>query len=132
MSQENVEAVSQIFEGWATGDLRAGAEYFDEHVVFVVRPDFPEPGVFLGTEGVREYMHRFLENWGRTTFEAEHLHAVGDTVLVRLVQRGTGTASGAPAELRFFQLFTFRGGKIVRQESVMHEHEALEAVGLQK
>ena len=132
MSRENVEAVSRIFDGWATGDLHAGAEYFDEHVVFVVRPDFPEPGVFLGAEGVREYMHRFLENWERTTFEAEHIEAVGDTVVVRLVQRGTGAASGAQADLRFFQLFTFRGGKIVRQESVLGEREALEAVGLRE
>ena len=132
MSRENVNAVSRIFEGWATGDLHAGAEYFDEHVVFVVRSDFAEPGVFLGAEGVREFMHRFLENWERTTFEAEHIKAVGDTVMVRLVQRGTGRASGAQAELRYFQLFTFRGGKIVRQETVMHEHEALEAVGLRE
>ena len=132
MSEDNVESVRRIFEGWATGDLRAGAEYFDEHVVFVVRSDFAEPGVALGADGVREFMHRFLENWERTTFEAEHIEAVGDTVLVRLVQRGTGTASGVQTELRYFQLFTFRGGKIVRQETVMHEHEALEAVGLRE
>jgi ketosteroid isomerase-like protein len=132
MSQENVEAVRQIFEGWAAGDLRAGAKYFDEHVVFVVRPDFAEPGVALGTDGVRRFMHRFLENWEHTTFEAEHIEAVGDTVLVRLIQRGTGTASGAQTEFRYFQLFTFRGGKIVRQETVMHEDEAREAVGLQE
>ena len=130
MSRENVETVSRIFEGWASGDLRAGAEYFDEHVVFVVRPDFPEAGVAHGTAGVREYMRRFLENWERATFAAEHVQAVGETVVVRLVQRATGRASGVEGELRFFMLFTFRGGQIVRYEAVMHEHEALAAVGL--
>ena len=130
MSGENVEVVRGIFDGWAVGDLSAGAADFDEHVVFVVRSDFAEWGVYLGTEGVRRYMHRFLESWEHTTFEAEELQAVGDTVIVRLVQRGKGVESGIELELRFFQLFTFRGGKIVRLESVMHEREALEAVGL--
>ncbi len=131
MSQENVEVVSGIFDGWAVGDLHAGATDFDEHVfVFVVRPDFAEWGVYLGTEGVRRYMHRFLESWEHTTFRAEELQAVGDTVVVRLVQRGKGVESGIELELRFFQLFTFRGGKIVRLESVMHERDALAAVGL--
>ena len=130
MSQENVATVGRIFEGWAAGNFRVGAEYFDEHVVLVVRPEFAEPGVALGTDGVREYMHRFLENWERTTFEAEQMKAVGDTVLVRLVQRGIGRASGAAGEVRFFMLLTFRGGKIVRFETVLHERQALEAAGL--
>jgi len=130
MSQENVEIVRLIFDGWAAGDLRAGAEYFDEHVVYVVAPDFPESGVAYGREGVTEFMRRFLENWERTTFTAERMDAVGDTVVVRLLQRGTGRASGVEGELRYFVLLTFRGGKIVRFECVMHEQEALEAVGL--
>jgi ketosteroid isomerase-like protein len=75
-------------------------------------------------------MRRFLAQFERTTFEAEDLRTAGDTVLVRLVQRGTGTTSGIEAELRFFMLFTFRGGKIVRMEAVLHEREALEAIGL--
>jgi ketosteroid isomerase-like protein len=132
MSRENTEVVSGILTGWAVGDLHAGAADFDEHVVFVVRPDFAEWGVFVGSDGVRRYMHRFLESWEHTTFEAEHLQAVGDTVVVRLVQRGKAKVSGIELELRFFQLFTLRGGKIVRLESVRHEREALEAVGLQE
>ena len=99
-------------------------------MVFVVREDFPEPAVTVGLGEIQDYMRRFLTQFERTTFEAEDLRAVGDTVLVRLVQRGTGSASGIEAELRFFMLLTFRGGKIVRMEVVMDEREALEAVGL--
>jgi ketosteroid isomerase-like protein len=95
-----------------------------------VRADFPESGAILGLEGVRDYMRRFLANFERTTFDAENFRVVGDTVLVRLVQRGT--VRGIESELRFFILFTFRGGKIVRMEAVRHERDALEALGLRE
>ena len=127
MSQENVEIVRRIYEGWAKGDFRAGLAYLDPHVTLVVRPDFPEFGVFLGAQGIETLMRRFLEHWEQLTIEATELRAAGDTVLARVVQHGKGMASGIEGDIRYFQLLTFRGGKIVRMESVMHEAEALEA-----
>jgi ketosteroid isomerase-like protein len=35
-------------------------------------------------------------------------------------------------EQRFFMLFTFRGGKIVRIESILERDEAIEAAGLRE
>jgi ketosteroid isomerase-like protein len=55
---------------------------------------------------------------------------VGDTVLAETVQHAKGRVSGIEGEISYFILFTFRGGKIVRMESVMHRAEALEALGL--
>jgi uncharacterized protein len=130
MSQGNVEIVRGIYEAWAKGDFRARLDHLDPHVVLVIRPDFPEFGVFVGPEGVRELMHRFLEQWELLTIEAKHLEAVGDTVLARVVQHGKGSVSGIEGDIPYFQLFTFRGGKIVRMESIMSEGEALEAAGL--
>ena len=130
MSQENVEIVGRIFEAWADGDLRAGADDLDAHAVLVVPPDFPEFGVFAGPSGIETYMRRFLEQFERVTIEAEQIEAVGDTVLVHVVQHGKYRASGVEGDNRYFLLFTFRGRKIVRVENVMDENEALEAVGL--
>ena len=130
MSQENVEIVRRIYEGWATGDLSAGVDDLDRHVVFIVSPDFAAFGVFVGLDGTSDFIRDFLEQWELATFEAKRLQAVGDTVLAHVVQHSKGRASGIEGELRFFMLFTFRGKKIVRIESVMDEREALEAVGL--
>ena len=58
MSQENVEIVRRICEGWAAGDRDAGAADLDPRVVLVLRPSFPEPGAFVGAEGVRNYLRR--------------------------------------------------------------------------
>ena len=48
MSQENVEIVRAILEGWANGDFRVGTDHLDRNLVFIVSPDFPEFGEFDG------------------------------------------------------------------------------------
>ena len=130
MSQENVEVVRRIYQGWAAGNFRAGAEGLDEHVVLVIRPDFPEFGIFHGPAGVSTFVQRLLEQWERLTVEAMDLRAIGDTVLARVVQHCKGRVSGIEGDDWYFMLFTFRGRKIVRLETVMNESETLEAVGL--
>jgi ketosteroid isomerase-like protein len=129
MSLENVEIVRRMYDGWATGDFHAGADDH-EHVVFVIRPDFPEFGVFHGPDGVREFMQRVLGQWERLTVEANDIRPVGDTVLVRVVQHGKGRVSGIEGDDWYFTLYTFRGRKIVRIESVRDEAEAVEALGI--
>ena len=130
MSQENVEVVRQIYEAWASGDFRAGVNDLDPHVVSVIRRDFPEWGVFHGPDGISKFMQRLLEPWDRLTVEAIDIRPVGDTVLVRLVQHGKGRVSGIEGDDLYFMLWTFRGRKIVRIETVRDEADALEAAGL--
>jgi ketosteroid isomerase-like protein len=132
MPQEYVEIARRMYEGWAKGDFGAGLGDLDPNVTLVIPPDFPEFGVFVGVQGIGTLMRRFLEYWEELTIEAKDLRAVGDTVIARIVQHGKGKASGVEGDMRYFQLFTFRGGKIVRMESVMYEAEALEAVGLRE
>jgi ketosteroid isomerase-like protein len=130
MSREHVETVQRIYDGWATGNFRAGADDLDEHVMLVVRPEFPEFGVFTGPAGVTTFVARLLEQWERLTAESSDFEAAGDTVLARVVQHGKGRASGIEGDNLYFMLFTFRGGKIVRIEVVMDEHEARAVAGL--
>jgi ketosteroid isomerase-like protein len=130
MSQENVEIVRRIYEEWATGDFRASFDDLDPHIVFIVGPDFPDAGVFNGTEGVREYMRRFLEQWDRYTLTANEIQAVGDTVIVGLTQRAQGRASGVQTEQSYYHVLTLRAGRIVRLDVLMHERDALKAAGL--
>ncbi len=132
MADENVEVVQRIYDGWATGDFRVAVADFDPHVMIVVPASFLEYGVFIGPDGIREYTHRFLDQYERVTIKARGLQVVGDTVLADVVQQGTGRLSGLDMRFTYFMLFTFRGGKIVRMESVLDEDEALEAAGLRK
>jgi ketosteroid isomerase-like protein len=130
MPEEHVEAVRRVYEGWAEGDFSASVDIFDPHVLLVMRPEFPDAGTYLGIEGVRDYTRDFLEPWTRITIEAEEITAAGDSVVVAVHQRGTGGGSGVPTEFRYFHVWTFRGDRAIRLESIRERDQALEAVGL--
>ena len=131
MSEENVEAVRRIYEEWARGNFREGVERYDPDVVLVQSREFPESGTYLGPGGVRDYMTTFLDAWERLTIEAKELIDVGDSVVANVVQRAVGKESGAvPAEIDYFQVWTFRGGRVIRIETIRERDAALRAVGL--
>ena len=77
-----------------------------------------------------EYARRLLERWTRITIEAEDMIAVDGSVVATVCQRGVGRESGAETEFRYFQVWSFRGGKVIRLENFRERAEALEAAGL--
>ena len=129
MSLENVEAVRAVYAEWAEGNFGAGVELHDPLIVFVAHPHQPEAGHYFGKEGLREFMSAYLEPWTKLTFTAEELIDVDNSVVVSVRHRGSGKESGAPTELSFFQVWTFRGRAVVRIETFPERAEALEAVG---
>jgi len=130
MSQENVEIVRQVYSEWGRGNFRAGTELFDPHTLLVLRPPLPEAGAYHGPEEIRSYMRGFLGAWDNAVIEGENFIAVGDSVVVGVHQQATGTESGVPVAIRYFQVWSFRGGTVLRIESISERTEALEAAGL--
>jgi ketosteroid isomerase-like protein len=129
MSQEKVEIVRRIFEGWGRGDFRVGVELYDPYVLLVIRSEFPDAGAYCGPAEIRKYTRQLLSAWEGFAISGEEFSAAGDSVVVRVHQQGTGIESGAPAELRYFQVWTFRGKSVIRIESIRQRAEALEAAG---
>jgi uncharacterized protein len=132
MSQENVDLVRQIFDGWGRGDLRTGVPHYDSDIVLVLREEFPEAGTYRGTDEIRKYTRQMLAPWDDFAISGEEFVDAGDRVLVRVRQHGTGLGSGAPGELRYFQVWTFRERSVIRIESIWDRDEALEAAGLRE
>ncbi len=130
MSEENVAAVKAVYERWGVGDFRAGLDVFDPHVVFVMAPGFPDAGVYRGVASLGEYTRGFLEAWSRIAIEAEDITDAGSDVLVAVRQHGVGVESGAVTDLRYSQVWSFRGRKAIRLENFRERADALEAVGL--
>ena len=132
MSPENVEIVRRIFDEWGSGNFQAGTELFDPHTLLVLREGFPDAGAYHGPEQIGGYMRGFLEAWDKLVIKGESFTAAGDSVVVGVHQQGTGRDSGIPVELRYFQVWTFRGDTVLRMESILERAEALEAAGLRE
>jgi ketosteroid isomerase-like protein len=130
VTADNESIVRSVYERWSEGDFNTN-DVYDESVVLVMRPEFPDAGVYVGIEGVARYTRGFLEPWRRITIEADEITVAGDSVVVAVSQRGTGSASGAATEISYFHVWSFRGGKVIRFESVRERAEALAAVGLE-
>jgi ketosteroid isomerase-like protein len=131
MPEKNVEIVRRIYEQWAQGNFRAGVELYDPNILLIQGQGFPERGEYLGVDGVRDYMAMFLEAWERVTIEARELLEAGDSVVANVIQRAIGRGSGIePTELDYFQVWTFRGGRVIRIEVIRDRDAALKAAGL--
>ncbi len=57
-------------------------------------------------------------------------HDLGDRVLLVAYQRGCAKTTGVPLDMRFGQVWTFRGEQLIRTENYADPAEALEAAGL--
>jgi ketosteroid isomerase-like protein len=130
VSQENVETIRGVYARWSDGDFQGQRDLFDPLILFVIRPEFPNPGTYLGIERVAEYTRSLLEPWERLTIEAEEITEAGDTILAAVNQRGVGGGSGVSTGFRYFHLWSFRGTKVTRFESIRELADAREAAGL--
>jgi ketosteroid isomerase-like protein len=127
---ENVQKLRRIYREWGRGQFQAGSELFDPWVVLVLRPEFPDVGAYLGPDEIRRYMRGFLEDWTEAAIEAEEFLEAGDSVVVAVHQRASGKGSGIPVDMRYFQVWTFRGGAVIRIENIRDRPDALRTAGL--
>ena len=131
MSEKNVEIIRRIYDGWGRGDFNEGVDLYDRYVLLVLRPEFPDPGPYLGQMAIRGYMRgQFLKDFEDATITGEEFIDAGDSVVVRIRQSASGSASGLPVEMSYYNVWTLRGGSIIRIESIMKREDALAAVGL--
>ena len=130
MSEENVEALRPIYDEWAKGNLRAGLDLLDPHIVYINRPGLFVTGTCYGLEEMQQWMREFLQQWERYEAHATEFIPNGDTVVVAFRQLATGSGSGAASEMDTFAVWTFRGDKAIRLEKMADRAEALEAAGL--
>jgi ketosteroid isomerase-like protein len=126
MSEENVELVRSILANWARGDY-SSVDWADADIVF-------RDGEGRESRGLDELGRRwrdFLALWDQFRTRPERFIDAGEgRVLVLVRFAGRGRASGAPTTaFTGAQLFTLRGGKVVRLVLYSGTEEALEAAG---
>ena len=135
MSQENVELLRRMFDLFSGRDMDWDAffEIIGPDIVWEVRSDFPDAGIYRGYEGIRRLSETFDDAVEETWYEPlEYIHT-GSQVVVPLRWGGLGIGSGAAfAEREEAWVFTLRDGRIRRVSEYATRQEALEAVGLRE
>ena len=138
MSQENVEIVRTLLDGFAHRQHERAFELYDPEIEWDASrmvaglPD--ATGVYHGHEGVRTYWRNWLSAWSDLDFELQDVVDAGDEVVALIGnQRQWGRHSGIVTEVPPYGLvFTIRRGKVVRWRAYPDQESALEAAGLRQ
>jgi ketosteroid isomerase-like protein len=136
MSQENVEIVRTLLEGFARRDHERAFDFYDHDIEWDasaagdINADIA--GVYYGHDGVRDYWRAWLSAWRDLDFEVQDVLGAGDEVVALIRnQHQWGRHSGIQTEMPPYALiFTMRDGKVVRWRSLPDQESALKAVGL--
>ena len=135
MSQENVEIVRTLLEGFAHRQHERAFDLYDPEIEWdasrMVRALPDDAGVYHGHEGVRVYWRNWLSAWSDIDFELQDVVDAGDEVVALIRnQRQWGRHSGIVTEVQPYGLvFTIRDGKVVRWRAYPDQDSALEAAG---
>ncbi len=129
MSQENVEVVRAVIDGWLRGDS-AALDFIADDAVYVAPPTMLDGRTYHGHRGVLQWVVDWRAAWTDYELEVERLEDLGDQVLTIERNRATGKRSGVGVDMQTFSVWTLRDGKVVRWQGYASEEEALEAVGL--
>ena len=114
---------------WREGRMEDALRGLDDDFEWIV-PDHPEGAVRHGADSVIEFFREWLEPWEDFHLEWEIEEAGQERALAIIDMHGRGRESGVPAEMRFFQLWTFRDGRAVRMEMFSELDEARRAAGV--
>ena len=114
---------------WREGRVDEALAGLGDDFEWVV-PRHPEGSVRRGAAGVIEFFHEWIEPWEDFQIDWELEQAVPDRVLATVDMSGRGRVSGVPAEMRFFQVWSYRDGRVVRMEMYYDRPAARQAAGL--
>ncbi len=112
MSEENVEIVRRVYEGWARGDF-SGGEAFHPDVEFEM-VDWPHPARSRGVPEMRRTWQTTLSAWDDFRATPDAVIDFGHNVLVLNSIRARGKGSGADVSAQTATVWTLDAGKVVR------------------
>ena len=134
MSQAHIDLIRRGFEAFNRGDWDAALEFVAEDVVWgAYLASMDGERAIFGHESLRRTWQAQRDDLGGDDFkvEARDIRDLGaGSLLVKLRVTGRGSASGVPVRLEYVQLWTMRGGLVVRLDNYASEADALEAAGL--
>jgi ketosteroid isomerase-like protein len=128
---ENADIIRRVYAVMGAGDVQRVADSVDTNAEWIPDRSVGE-APRRGRDSVLEFFRDRASMFDEFEAEIEQLFEQDDQVLAFIRLTGSGTASGAPFEIRIAHLWTLQNGRIVRGEGYRARGEALEALGLRE
>jgi ketosteroid isomerase-like protein len=117
MARSNVDLVLALLERFNGDDRDAVYELISDDFVAEIPPSLSaEPDVYEGHAGVRRYLEAFEGLLEDVQFEVLELHQDGDQVIVDMLLKGRGVASGIDVEMRSAVVAWVEDGRVTRMQ----------------
>jgi len=114
---------------WRRGDVEGALSFAHPDIVSLRAAPLPDPQTYQGHEGIFQMYADWTTDFEEFEMYPDEIEELGDHVLVHMIQRGTGKASGVEVVGRFWFLYTFSGDMAIRQEAYATREQALRAAG---
>jgi ketosteroid isomerase-like protein len=131
MSQENVEIVRQIYDGWSRGDFSVGTSLMAPEFEWHQHAEAVEPGSHRGA-AIGGAISKIFEVYEDFRFVPDEYIDAGDKVVVTARAQATGRGSGVELDVRYSFVWTVRRGKLADLTVFLDRSDALEAAGLRE
>jgi ketosteroid isomerase-like protein len=120
-----------MFDAWNRRDYAAAQAAFDPGIEVEMSTQSVLDGTYRGYSGLRELM-RFWGAFAEFRSNLEEVLTAGDEVFATVHHYGRGKTSGVDVEMENWQVFTLRGGRVIRYRVFSARRQALEAAGLRE
>jgi ketosteroid isomerase-like protein len=118
MAGAKIDLVRELLERFNASDRTAIFELLSEDFVAEIPPALSaEPDVYEGHDGARRYLDAFDGLLDDVRFEALEFHVEGEQVIVDLLLKGRGAASGIAVEQRAAVVHWIADGKVTRMDA---------------
>jgi ketosteroid isomerase-like protein len=131
MSQENVEIVRRIYDGWSRGDFSVGTNLMAPDFEWHQHAEAVEPGSHRGA-AIGGAITKIFEVYEDFRVGPEEYSDAGDQVVVTARVQATGKGSGVELDVRYSFVWTVRGGKLAELAVFLDRSQALGAAGLRE
>lgn len=125
---ETLETIYRIL--WRENRLEDALRDLPEDFEWLV-PELPDGALRQGPEAVIAFLRDFDDQWHDLHVDWTFREVDAERVLAIVDMTGLGRASGAPAEIRIGQIWTFRDGRPARMVAHMHVEDALREAGIE-
>jgi ketosteroid isomerase-like protein len=129
MSSDALEVARRSVRFWNSGDLEAIYEDWDQDVIVVPDPYFPDSAELKGQEAGRRFWDSWTLSMGKGLVEILEEHDLDDRCMMR-VRHHVRSPSGVEGAYEWSLITSVRNGKVTRLEFYIDRERGLEAAGL--